>query len=135
MIDESNRCLLMIEPSAATSAEPVIDGLTQRMAAAMNRAQRRHDGKLPGGPFSRTRGWHTAASGAHSDNVCWEVELLDGSMVETNSLAVHYLAYSREEIPAGELAKLELLPLEFATPTEEQLRPRGWKPRQTGAVS
>lgn len=127
MINTSAACLLMIEPSASTSTEPVIDGLTQRMAAALNRAAKRHAGQLPGGPFMCTRGWHTAASGANSDNVCWQVELLGGSMVETNSLAVHYLAYSRDEIPVEELAKLELLPLDFAEPTQEQLWPgRKW---------
>ena len=114
MICTSNASLLMIEPSANVSAEPVIDALTLRMAAALLKARAAH-AAAPRGLFMSTRGWHTAASGAMSDNVEWIVEAADAAIqLETNSLAVHYLAWSRHEVPAAELAKVELLPLDLA---------------------
>lgn len=111
MQDFSNKYLLMIEPSASIAAEPVVDSLTRRMTAALNRAAKK----------DFTRGWHTAASGAWSDNCTHVITMADGRQLETHSLAVHYVAYSRHEIPASELVKLEGLPLTEEEPTEEQL--------------
>lgn len=139
MINTSASSLLMIEPSANVSAEPVIDGLTLRMAAALLKARSAH-AATPGGLFTSTRGWHTASSGAMSDSLCWKVYLgalgaiLPPCEVETNSLAVHYLAWSRHEIPQSEIEKLHyFLPIgELADPEDpavlELVSPRGFKP-------
>lgn len=115
MIDTSPKCLLMIEPSANVSAQPLIDGLTLRMAAALLKAQAAHKAAGQDGLYEQTKGQHRAASGARSDNVVWRIRSLLGSELETNSLAVHYLAWSRHEIPEAELEKLrKVLPLSFA---------------------
>jgi hypothetical protein len=40
----------------------------------------------------------------------------------TNSLAVHYLAFHRKDVPESELVKIGNLPFGEADPTEEQLQ-------------
>ena len=109
MHDESADQLLMIHPTLPPSREPVVDGLTRRMAGALSRAEHVH----------ATRGFHRCTGlgcRAFSDNV---THLVDGYV--TNSLAVHYLAHHRAEVPRGELAKVAMLFGPDTDPTAEQL--------------
>lgn len=101
----------MIEPSSATSIEPVIDELTRKMAAAW---RKRAVSDLT------WRGFHTCKCGARSDCKDHWVKV-DGKELITNSLAIHYLAYHRDEVPQSELDKVALLDYGQEEPTEEQL--------------
>jgi hypothetical protein len=95
MHTEDDRHLLMIEP-----------------AGALTRADKVHP----------TRGHHGCTGRgcrAVSDNV---THLVDG--YATNSLAVHYLAHHRDEVPRGELAKVAALNGPDVEPTPAQLSGR-----------
>ena len=118
MIVDGDAFLLMIEPRGAVAGVPVIDQLTRRMAAALRGA--RHSDHV-------TRGTHTATGSypnhdqPSSDDREHLIACTDGIVRTTNSLAVHYLAYFRTEVPAAEFAKLEALPLDEADPTDDEL--------------
>lgn len=105
MIDAKG--LLMIEPSSQTSQYPVIDQLTKKMVAAW-RSRKISD-------FS-FRGFHRCNCGVISDN---KEHHTDGRV--TNSLAIHYLAYHREEVPKEELEKVAALVYGEQSPTEKEL--------------
>lgn len=102
--------LLFIEPSADTSPEPVIDDVTKRLAAALARGEKH-------GP--EWRGVHRCKCGAHSTNVNYK---LPNGMI-TNSLAVHYVAWHRSDVPASELNKIMALEGDELEPTEALLCP------------
>lgn len=99
--------ILYIEPVQPRSAEPVIDELTRKMTAALRMAT----------PGPRYRGFHVCSCGAGSSNCDYT---LPGGK-QTNSLAVHYLALHRDEVPEGELAKVRELPEDHAGPTATEL--------------
>jgi hypothetical protein len=99
--------ILMIEPSAETSSEAVIDTLTRKMAAAMRKAT----------SSIGYRGVHECACGEFSGNK--DLFLENGQM--TNSLAVHYLAFHRAAVPPTELEKVMALPNEEVEPNQEEL--------------
>ena len=125
----NNKGLLFIEPKNPASAEPVVDDLTRRMAAALNdgvggTGMSQADFR-PGGGW---RGWHTCVCGACSSNQNYLLQ--DGQV--TNSLCVHYLAFHRDEVPESELQKVRGLPSYEAEPTQQQLR--GYGHMQTGAL-
>jgi hypothetical protein len=103
---ENSKGLLMIEPkSQKCDDETIIDTITMRMAGALKHAAH-------GISYD---GWHTCACGALSS--CTELlVLLDTFEVPTNSLAVHYLACHRSEVPFTEIDKVERLPYELAVP-------------------
>ena len=63
------------------------------------------------------RGTHTCSCGARSDNT----DHVIGARFTTNSLAVHYLAHHRAEVPADELADVLSLPAADAEPTAREL--------------
>ena len=116
MIDQQG--LLYIEPQQPPLAEPVIDDLTWKMAAALNHPVA--TGVYQGGQFRKGdayRGWHTCSCGACSSNVDY---WLPGGEV-THSLAVHYLAYHRHEIPPQQLDRVRQLPSGQEPPSDEQL--------------
>lgn len=99
MINLDNKHLMMIEPKGKPAEVPVIDRYT-RLGAAAFRAS-----------FGRDvyQGVHRCTGqgcSAVSDNADWFAGGLG-----TNSLIVHYLAHHREEVPEGELRKLEALDL------------------------
>lgn len=71
------------------------------MAAALRSA-------TPGDAY---RGWHTCSCGAMSDNV-------------TNSLAVHYLARHRGEVPPEDVAAARMMPHWPVEPTTEEVEGR-----------
>jgi hypothetical protein len=112
VISQAPDHLLFIEPGPATP-EPVIDELTKKLAAAWLGHDVGHVGH---------RYTHKCACGARSDNRDHYVRASDGKRLKTNSLAIHYLAFHREQIPAAELAKLDLLPAAEGNPTRTQLR-------------
>ena len=106
----------MIEPKEAAYA-PILDDLTRRVTRAWRR-----------GTTSKMayRGWHSCFCGAQSDNRDHFVEL-DGRTVLTNSLAIHYVARHRAELPEEELAKILRLPPPaggscFDDPSDEELQ-------------
>lgn len=115
MIDPNG--ILMVEPPAHTSAEPIIDELTRKMTAAWRKRRTDPDGY---------RGWHTCSCGAKSDSHDHNVG--EGKGLLTNSLCIHYLAFHRADIASEELDKVRALPDEEAEPTEDELRrPKGGK--------
>ena len=86
--------LLFIEPKQAPTA-PIVDDYTRRVTAAW---RARVDGR------ARFRGQHSctgAGCSATSGNGTHKVVGL-----ETNSLAIHYVACHRAEVPHDELAKI-----------------------------
>lgn len=98
--------LMMIEPIGPKSPTPVIDILTRKMTAALRVSRSGEE----------TLGTHTCTCGAKSDNRNhWF-----GSMI-TNVLAVHYLAYHREEVPPHETEKVLRLPVDEEYPTQQEL--------------
>jgi hypothetical protein len=104
--------LLMIHPTRAPSGEPVVDDLTRRMAGALSRADR----------VRPTRGQHRC-TGPGCRALSGSSDLgVEGYV--TNSLAVHYLAHHRAEVPCGELAKVATLDGPDVAPTPEQLSGR-----------
>jgi hypothetical protein len=120
----TNKGLLFIEPTQPASKEPVIDGLTRRMTAALNGSVGgTNDGWQgafrPGGGW---RGVHTCVCGVNSSNRNFQLE--DGTI--TNSLCIHYLAHHRDEIPKSELDKVRSLPSYEAEPSQSQLMPSGF---------
>lgn len=114
--------LLFIEPSKPASAEPVIDELTKLMTGALCRSTMGvgcSDGFNIGYSY---RGVHTCACGAYS-TAC--DHLLPGGEI-TNSLAAHYLAYHRAEIPKDQLKRVRQLAkagIEPVEPTTRELMP------------
>lgn len=109
--------LLFIEPQREAQP-PVIDDATKRMVVALRSAQSR----------SGYRGAHTCRCGAVSDNVDHVVGHRTGAGVvklfTTNSLAVHYLACHRDEVPPDELADVLSLPAVHAEPSTRELTGR-----------
>lgn len=108
---KSQNAILMIEPSAAVSTQPTIDVLTRKMATALRFAQR--------DPNRRYRGFHICKCGVTSDN---QDHFVNGML--TNSLAVHYLAYHRADVPQGELDKVAALDVSETEPTDAEMRGR-----------
>jgi len=100
--------VLYVQPGPYTSAEPVLDELTRKMAAAYRAAE--SNGAC-------WRGFHVCACGVNSDNTDY---ILPGGQ-QTNSLCVHYLAFHRNEVPAEELAKVAALESGETEPTAEEL--------------
>jgi hypothetical protein len=104
--------MLMVEPSAKVSAEPLIDSLTRKMCRAW-RVRRI-------GP-NRYKGVHFCSCGANSDNGQHFVTDGSGQERETNSLAIHYLAFHRPDLLEEELAKVRSLPDSEVEPTAQEL--------------
>lgn len=113
--------VLFIEPAAQASSEPLIDRYTRHMAGALRAA-------TPPPVAARFGGVHTCVCGATSANYnldVWSHRLLrfGRRRVQTNTLAVHYLAHHRDEVPAHELAKVLMLEAEPAEPLASELLP------------
>ena len=112
MICHDRDHLLFIEPVADATEEPVLDELTGKMAGAWQ--HRRVSGSW--------RGFHICSCGAHSDHQDYSLKTTDGQELKTNSLALHYLAYHRSEVPRRERAKVMRLIGEPVTPSRTTLR-------------
>lgn len=109
---EGEQCLLFIEPSGYTSSTPVLDDLTMKMVSALEKSKQTKNfgiiypnGYYRAGAF--TKGIHQCLCGVSSE--CHDFYLEDIQRA-TNSLAAHYLAYHREEIPQSELQIVATLP-------------------------
>jgi hypothetical protein len=92
MILFDNNHLLFIEPTSGPSESPVYDELTFQVAHLLDQAAVQES----------YFGHHTCSCGACSDGNDWQIP----SGQVTNSLAAHYLAYHRQEIPKDEIAKV-----------------------------
>lgn len=123
--------IMMIEPVFEASREPVIDEATRKMTAAWRQATH-STYAYRAAPFFVRRGMHQCVCDAMSDNKDHWV-LIDGEQKLTNSLAIHYLAYHRGDVPGHELAKVLQLPYGEADPTEDELKPPYSKPSSKGA--
>lgn len=99
--------LLFIEPKNPASKEPLIDKATRSMTTALRTAKR----------GIGWMGFHECACGAVSRSC----DLIVEGRFTTNSLAVHYLAHHRDEVPADELADVLSLPALLTEPTAEEL--------------
>lgn len=113
MIRLDARHLLFIAPRGLGTAEPLIDEYTRRMAGAL-RVARLAPRKL------WKRGFHTCVCRMQSGHIDLFVATTSGELV-TNSLAVHYLAHHRDEVPAAELAKVLTLTAPPLEPLLEEL--------------
>jgi len=103
--------LLYIEPISWRSTEPVIDTFTLKMLCALHEAKSSgrtgvlgiRDGIFRSGVV--TRGRHVCRCGELSSNV--DYQLANGET--TNSLAVHYLIWHREEVTLEQLERVDQL--------------------------
>lgn len=109
-LEEEEAMILMITPSAKTSATPLVDELTRKMTAAWRRRRTSE---------YAYRGIHICACGVNSDNRDHWV----GDNLLTNSLCIHYLAFHRQDISQEELDKARSLPYGEESPTQEELHP------------
>ncbi len=95
--------LLYIEPTRQKASEPLEDVYTYIMSQAMNEAKAagRTGGLLADGTFRpgiSFRGFHVCKCGEMSEPR--DYQLANGEV--TNSLAVHYLMWHRDEVPHSE---------------------------------
>jgi len=100
--------MFYIEPRNPPSEEPIIDGLTMKMVAALRKATL---------PHRQSLGFHTCVCGAKSDST----DFILPNGLRTNSLCVHYLAYHRAEIEDGELWAVDGLADGFEYPNSHEL--------------
>jgi hypothetical protein len=113
MISHAPDHLLFIEPTRPASAVPVIDALTRRMTGAWRERAT---------SLVAYDGVHMCtACSSTSDSEDHFVITTDGRELLTNSLAIHYLAYHRDEVPAAELAKVASLAAEMWEPTVDEM--------------
>lgn len=108
MIKEDANYILFIHPKK-WNKEPVIDKYTRKMCAAMRLATK--------GRYYL--GYHRCYCGAASDACNY---ILPNEKV-TNSLALHYLMYHREDVPQYELYKVDKLLYGEAEPTQKEREP------------
>lgn len=121
--------LLFIEPINPPSKEPLVDVLTCTMTAAFRKAEsgtsNYSDKEGPyvfreGGCY---RGIHKCSCGVNAGNR--DYQLPNGDI--TTNLAIHYLAYHRDEISEEQLKRIDAISDEYAKiPTDEELHvPKG----------
>jgi len=102
----SNEGLLYIEPAQLASAEPVLDHLTRKMAAAFRKA-----GPTEGGWC----GIHECVCGAWSTSR--DYRLPNGEV--TNSLCVHYFPHHRPAVSLDQVARVDSLAFGEVVPAAE----------------
>jgi len=110
MVSNNPRHLLFIEPRN-TTAQPVIDEMTRKIAAAFRQAAPPHIG------YKGIHGCTGNGCGALSSNLDY---MLPNGLL-TNSLCVHYLAFHRDEVPESEMAKVRELYFGEVEPTDKEL--------------
>jgi hypothetical protein len=121
IILDDPQALLYIEPQNPPSAEPLVDEYTRHMTGLLDAHE--NTGCYMSGrfyPHDAFRGWHTCSCGVWSTNVDY---LLPGGLI-TNSLAVHYLAFHRDEVPTVMLERVMTTSSSIApeNPTPEHLQ-------------
>lgn len=106
-VTDHNDLLMFIEPVSPPSNVPVVDELTKKMVVALKWTK---DGIMVKGRVipGLYRGVHTCTCGATSSNQD-HLLLVQDPVRLTNSLASHYLAWHRNEVPESELAKVAQL--------------------------
>jgi len=109
-MNETYRMVLYLEPCKDRTAKPIIDGLTRKITASLRKA------KNVNGMF----GWHTEPCGCNSS--CCDHQLPNGLV--TNSLAIHYIAFHRHEIPTEDIELIEALADGEEEPTVSELWPQ-----------
>ena len=123
----NNDLLLYIEPNNPPSLNPVIDELTCVMVDAFRKAKSgiaNYSYESPyifneGGGY---KGFHICSCNVCSSNLDYQLE--NGEI--TNSLAIHYLAYHREEISKEQLDRVSHLGDGLEIPTVDELSaPKG----------
>ena len=103
--------LLYLNPEKEVAEKPVLDELTGKMTAALNASE-------PNGIF--WRGCHECTCGACSSNT----DYILPSGYQTNSLAAHYLALHREEVPEDQIKIIGAFEIEPVDPIDEILYSR-----------
>ena len=112
MISRSQKDLLFIEPQEKPKP-PLVDELTRKLTAAFRKAR-----KVPSGN-----------KGGVACVGCWDAGLnffgdsnnyVLPNGLKTNSLAIHYLVYHREEVPQAELDKVNNLQCGEENPTGKE---------------
>ena len=109
--------LLFIKPQNPPSQQPVVDELTGKVVAALREAEAGAlllDRFFPG---VSSKGRHLCSCGAAS--TAQDYQLPGGEV--TNSLAGHYLAWHRSEIPQSQLERVKRLPVSYVQPTADEL--------------
>ena len=99
--------LLFLNPKMGPSEKPLIDRATKQMTVALRVA-------FPG---PATGGMHICSCGAMASNRNCHLE----SGETTNLLAVHFLAFHRNEVPKEELERVLRLGSWAAIPNETEL--------------
>ena len=120
MISNASDDLLFVEPEKRPVRVPVVDAITRRMTGAWRKRTRIEPG---------FRGIHHCTSErcyTSSDNYNYLVATADGRVLTTNSLAIHYLAHHRDEVPTAELAKVAQLLADEERPTAEEMNTQTW---------
>jgi len=106
--------LLYIEPKNPPSSEPVLDDITGKVTAAWRYRS-----------FSDIsfRGFHTHVCGGKNINSDNRDHPIPGGLL-TNSLAIHYIAFHRDEVPESDIALIEMIELLPEIPTKKELNGR-----------
>ena len=107
MIDHN--LLLFIEPKQKRSKEPIIDNITKKMTASLRKSK----------VINTSFGKHKEICGCISS--CAERELRNGE--RTNTLAIHYCAFHRNEISKEQIKRIENLHDGEEEPTVQELWP------------
>lgn len=117
MIDPNG--FLMIEPSKRGNTA-MYDWATCRVAALLNSARE----------GTHWRGWHNCVCGAAS-GCCDLIVKIGDREYKTNSLAVHYVACHRDEVPDDQMKLIESLTA-VTDPTDKQIAYQ--TPKQPGDI-
>lgn len=126
---ETKNSLLYVHPTQEGSEEPKLDNLTKKILWAT----RNKLGKgvlFESGKFEldmSTKGTHhcTGCNKKCPESKAYDI-LIPGEII-TNTLAVHYVAFHRDELSESEIAKVESIQVDEETlqseadPTEEEL--------------
>lgn len=94
MHNTSDKYLLQIEPKKPRFEKPMLDDLTLKMQTLLRDAKR--------GPSYR--GFHLCTGCNEATSASYD--LFVGPYI-TNSLAIHYLMWHRDEVPESEIEKLK----------------------------
>src|SRR5579871_3727792 len=108
MIIDKPSVLLFIEPAQPRSQEPLLDELTYKILYL----RRTHIAKgtiMANGEFVEniyTMGVHHCTGCKNTQIHSHSYDIMISGGYTTNTLAAHYLAYHREEVPTSEIEKL-----------------------------
>lgn len=110
MLIDNPKVLLFIEPTKPASTDPILDNLTYKLLWAVRNFEK--TGHITDqGDFLNiiTMGIHhcTGCCDKSISSHSYDLLLKNGFM--TNTLAVHYIAFHRDEISTQELDKISLL--------------------------